>query len=274
MANLVLVDVGNTRLKWRLVDSSCKTFASVAIGSGEVLTSSVDAQWVKEQSAAWLEFNPQNLVLASVASPRVASILVDHWFEASGQRAFQPSVNHSSLLVTRYQQPTALGIDRWLACLAVAAQTDFEVNVVVGAGTATTIDLVCASSLNELNENHTPWVHMGGLICPGVQTMFDSLAVKGALLPKVSNLIEDPWPSNTNDAIGSGVLRAQVGAVSRQCSEVRERFPQSSSALWFTGGWGEALALASIHMSGYEIKSISDLVMQGLQMAWGESPHV
>jgi type III pantothenate kinase len=75
--------------------------------------------------------------------------------------------------------------------------------LVVTCGTATTIDALEADG-----------TFVGGMILPGLATMATSLAVNTALLPSVDKADRARvFADNTHDAIISGCLSAQAGAI-------------------------------------------------------------
>ena len=77
--------------------------------------------------------------------------------------------------------------------------------LVVTCGTATTIDALDARGN-----------FIGGMILPGLATMARSLAVNTAGLPAVTEVkFSDLFADNTQEAIISGCMNAQVGAISR-----------------------------------------------------------
>ena len=71
-------------------------------------------------------------------------------------------------LINGYMEPERLGVDRWLAMLAVIEEEQPEVPIcVIDCGSAITIDAVNAKG-----------EHVGGLIVPGISMMRNAL-VKG-----------------------------------------------------------------------------------------------
>ena len=102
-----------------------------------------------------------------------------------------------------YEQAGQLGADRWAALIGARALHRGPVVVVVMAGTATTVDL-----LDETG------VFLGGLIFPGFDLMRGSLARNTAQLPYADGSYT-AQPRRTADAIFSGCLHAQAGAVER-----------------------------------------------------------
>lgn len=142
----------------------------------------------------------------------------------------------------RYQPPERLGADRWAALIGARARVS-SACLVVCAGTATTIDLLDADG-----------VFQGGLIVPGVDLMRRSLADATALLPYADGQFAD-LPRCTQDAIASGCLHAQAGAVER----LYRQLPAGSPCL-LSGGSAPALAA---HLA-LPVRRIDNLVLEGL----------
>ena len=126
----------------------------------------------------------------------------------------------------RYEQPGRLGADRW-AALVAARQRATGACLVVCAGTATTIDWLDAAGN-----------FRGGLILPGLHLMFSALERGTAQLPHARGVFRDE-PRNTMDAIVSGCLHAQAGAIERMYSRVAAEDPNALCLL--TGGTARRL---------------------------------
>jgi type III pantothenate kinase len=94
--------------------------------------------------------------------------------------------------------------------------------LVVGAGTATTIDVITADG-----------VFQGGCILPGLEMMQRALAKGTAALPLAAGHFETV-PRNTADAIFSGCLNAQLGAIER----MRRQLPANAPVLLAGGAGG------------------------------------
>jgi type III pantothenate kinase len=88
---------------------------------------------------------------------------------------------------------------------------------VANCGTATTIDAVTADG-----------VFLGGMILPGLGLMASSLARNTAQLPQIAQdgKLPDGFADNTDDAILSGILAAQSGAIEHACARIK---PPSAS---------------------------------------------
>ena len=102
-----------------------------------------------------------------------------------------------------YAQPAQLGTDRWAALIGARALLGAQATLVVMCGTATTIDLLTATG------------HFtGGVILPGLALMQTVLHERTAALPLSLGRVV-AHPDCTADAIASGCLHAQAGAIER-----------------------------------------------------------
>ncbi len=149
----LLIDLGNTRLKWRLVHHGLvQDFGAIPI-----------RQLSLAQLHSRLPASFDTLFFASVANEKNTSLL-ESW-AAENQvpyRRFSTQA-HFKGLVNAYQDTLSLGVDRWLAMVA-ARQLTQEAVCVVDCGSAITFDYITA-------EGH----HEGGYIIPGARLMVQSL---------------------------------------------------------------------------------------------------
>ena len=113
------------------------------------------------------------------------------------------------------------------------------------AGTATTIDTLDAGGR-----------FRGGLILPGLDLMRRALARDTAALPLASGEHE-AYPRNTDDAIISGCLEAQLGAIERAFMRIAGA-PDSLCLL--SGGAAQMLA----PQLNIPHRLIDNLVLEGL----------
>ncbi|PTY38379.1 hypothetical protein BGP77_11740 [Saccharospirillum sp. MSK14-1] len=127
-----------------------------------------------------------------------------------------------------YAQPQQLGVDRWLAMLAVLDRG--RPTVVVDAGTALTIDLIDADR-----------EHRGGYILPGLSLMRRALVDDTFALPPVTDPGGLNAGQNTVECIANGSVLALVGAV----NDAVERFPVAPHDVVWTGGDAPALRTLS-----------------------------
>ncbi|MES2018576.1 MAG: type III pantothenate kinase [Pseudomonadota bacterium] len=194
---LLLIDAGNTRIKWALAAAGAAPGAWVASGA-------VAHAEINHLPAAWRNYSITRAIVANVAGSKLRDQLqlmipaksVD-WFVA---RAEMNGMRNA------YRRPAQLGCDRFAAALGARALAPGQRLIVATCGTATTIDALCADS-----------VFLGGMILPGLGLMAASLARNTAQLPQVNAAAALPsgFADNTDDAILSGCLAAQAGAIER-----------------------------------------------------------
>lgn len=207
--NALLLDVGNTRLKWGIAEDG-------AIHK----TGHISQVKIKEQGISVLTTRlPRRVdaVMASnVAGPTFATRLAGVIGAHCGRDVHFASSKASELgLTNAYSQPRTMGVDRWVAM--IGAWTEFQAAcLVVDAGTAVTIDAIDDDGQ-----------HLGGQILPGIDLMSKALARDTSDIPQV----ETPkagafeglrqFADSTKGAVGSGALAAVTGAVERAIKTLR-----------------------------------------------------
>lgn len=194
---LLLVDAGNTRVKWALAEDGAAPGDWRAHGA--VTHAELDrlaAAWLGHGVTAAIVSNVGGAALREGLSGLLPAVPVE-WFAASAVRAG---------LRNGYRNPAQLGSDRFAAALGARTLEPGKSLVVATCGTATTIDAVTADGL-----------FIGGMILPGLGLMAASLARGTAQLPQGAPGAARPplFADNTLDAIASGCLAAQAGAIER-----------------------------------------------------------
>ena len=123
----------------------------------------------------------------------------------------------------------ALEMVGWAALLGLAGHfpTAHPPLILATFGTATTIDTLSPDN-----------IFQGGLILPGPALMRQSLAQGTANLPLADGASND-YPKHTLQAIATGVVAAQAGAVLRQCQIARKHFGVDPLLCVSGGGWLE-----------------------------------
>jgi len=233
----ILIDSGNTRLKWAMLKDG------ELLNGHALLNQQITRQQLIE---AWkLQPPPKRLAIACVsATPLLDLILAvaeELWptvdiFSVKSQA-------HAFGVHNAYQHPEKLGVDRWLALVAVRNHYH-KPACIVDCGTAITVDLI-----------DTDGGHQGGFISPGLTLMKKSLAAGTAGLQfHKTNYTVGP-ASFTESAIHSGTLLAAVGLIEHVLSK-----QASATQLILTGGDAEIIA------TQLAIKPIidTDLVLRGL----------
>ncbi|MBL8434272.1 MAG: type III pantothenate kinase [Zoogloea sp.] len=230
----LLLDAGNTRLKWGLRDESgWRGQGAVATGEPDGLTAVLAAA------------GPIRRVLgANVAGAGVAARLAEILGEWGLVPAWiEPSVSAFGVH-NRYLDPARLGADRW-AALVGARALHGAAALVVTSGTATTADVLDGEG-----------VFQGGVILPGLDLMRSSLARDTAQLPFADGRFE-ALPRRTADAIVSGCLHAQVGAIERMFRRVAA---EAGAVCLLNGGAAGSLA----PLLEIPLRRVDNLVLEGL----------
>jgi len=234
----LLIDLGNTRLKWASWDG-----ADLGLGGAIVHGASTPMDF----AALWKDIN--NVDSAWIAS--VASPALDHDLAQAIRARFglSPRCVRSQAQAcgvrNAYAQPERLGVDRFLSLIAARAQA-LEPAVIVSCGTALTLDALAADG-----------THGGGLIAPSPALMQAALRGNTARLgePGAARVVE--LADNTADAVESGSWLAAVALVERFVARARVG---TAPALILTGGGAQRLAefLALPH------RIDAELVLRGL----------
>lgn len=212
---ILCLDSGNSRIKWGMHD-----------GRQWLLQDAVDHADVARLPAllaGWPE--PRRIMLANVAG-EAAGRRIRQSLGAWAARVDEVRSSRACCGVTsRYDFPEKLGVDRWCALVA-AWRAEPLPALVIMAGTATTIDALDASG-----------EFVGGLILPGVGLMLSSLAQGTAGLPFADGTFAD-YPRCTENAIVTGVIDAQAGAIERFFS----RLDKPNARCLLSGGYAEKLS--------------------------------
>lgn len=237
----LLVDSGNSRLKWALLEEGLLQPAGSCDGGAALTVDRLEAAWGRLPV-------PERIWVANVAGAETAAC-IRSWSESRWKlRPRFLSARAEGFGVTSgYREPERLGVDRWLA--VIAARHHYPLPAcVVDCGTALTLDVV--------DENG---VHQGGLICPGAELMRRALVQGTADLrldgeEPVSGLLAD----STAAAVTLGVRQALGGFVERSVRELERRW--SPLHVILTGGGASRLAAdlsLPLHLA-------PDLVLKGL----------
>ena len=145
-----------------------------------------------------------------------------------------------------YKNADELGVDRFLAMIAVIDQYPDQTRLIVDAGSALTFDLVLADG-----------THQGGLIMPGLGKLrrsFDKFCTES------QQLHNQKLADNTSDAWACGTGQMFTSVVSAQIEHYLDEFGDLVVVL--SGGDSKLLALRLNH----RVKLQPNLVLQGLSI--------
>lgn len=201
-ARVLLLDAGNTRLKWAVVE-----------WGADELNAPATEPWLAQSAAHYdaLEALPARWQQSGALSACHGVSVAGDSANAAVQKllasiALEPQWHQASAAAcgveNRYQPPASLGADRW-AALVGARQRTRDACLVVSAGTALTIDALNAGGQ-----------FVGGLIIPGLYRMRQALAHSTALVGEQYGTLRE-LPDNTADAVETGLVMALTGAIEK-----------------------------------------------------------
>ncbi len=213
----LLLDVGNTRIKWRLT-------ASDLVDSGLAINT-------EELFAQLKHIVVDRVLLSSVRSVELTEDLVGLIKAQFNCLVLQAESSPNSCGVSNnYANPSQLGVDRWLAAIA-AYKLAAGGCIVIDAGSAVTMDYVDDDG-----------VFQGGVIAPGLEMLKQSL--KGGT-DRVSfessfSMSKNPLGLNTQAAVSSGVMLMLIGFVNEALTSLG-RHCHESPIIYITGGDAQAI---------------------------------
>jgi len=225
----LLIDAGNTRIKWSLVK-----------GNEWLCSGTLPVEGVSELSSHLFDLHDiQQIWVSNVAGEEVARHIRNL---GVGQIYFIVAQKSQCGVHNGYLNVEQLGSDRWAALIAAwhFAQVGC---LVVNCGTATTIDTL--SMQGEF---------LGGLILPGVELMQHSI-IDATEQVKAGRGNYAFFPLNTADAMYSGAIQASCGAIERQ-----KALLDKESVVVLSGGAAGKLQ----PYLGMVTRSVDNLVLRGL----------
>lgn len=253
---LLLVDAGNTRVKWALADNAARS--AEALGQWNA-SGSVARADVLQLADAWRGLKFSRVLLSNVAGQPMRESLEHALLRALGPKPVPMEwfVSTPQLGGVRngYRNPAQLGCDRFATAIGAHALFPGPALVIATCGTATTVDAVTGDGM-----------FLGGMILPGLGLMANALARNTAQLPQVAAhgamiTAAQPFADNTDDAIISGCIAAQAGAIDRAVAALAQQHDAVQCIL--SGG---AAAMIAPHLC-VASRQVDNLVLIGLQAA-------
>ena len=206
-----LFDLGNTRLK------CAPLHADGGIGETVAIT--------HDDGTEWMDALPTGSVacIASVASDARRAALFDALCARFTRLHRVRSERVLGQLRIAYGNPAHLGVDRFLAMLGQCGE---GASLVVGVGTALTLDLLDADGL-----------HRGGRIAPSPRTMREALHARAAQLPIDGGAYAE-FADDTDHALASGCEGAALALVERSLDAAESLFGVAPMLCLHGGGAG------------------------------------
>ncbi|MBY0577853.1 MAG: type III pantothenate kinase [Burkholderiales bacterium] len=222
---LLVVDAGNSRVKWGLYEKG-----------GWRIQGASDNSDMDDLASDWARLDPAAIIGSCVSGneSRLNRLHPELPFTWIKPRAFQCGVHNG------YDNAERLGPDRWAALIGARALLP-DGGLVVGLGTAMTVDVMSPDGKFE-----------GGIIVPGLSLMKQALQ-DATRLSMGEGHFEFP-SGNTGDAVHSGALLALSGAIEKIARSMGN--PQCI----LSGGDAKTL-FPHIHAS---VRIVDNLVLEGL----------
>lgn len=238
----LLIDFGNTRLKWATHDAGVLQFGAATVYSEAQLDALFDRWWGDG-------FTPESIWCASVAPPACQQRL-DQWSRQRWQQpvTFLTAVAHQQGVTNAYAEPATLGSDRWAALIGARRLVSGNV-AVIDCGSAITVDLLDADG-----------VHQGGYIVPGLWMMQQCLQERTSRITGSPGMPEQLTPGDSSaSCVSHGALRSVTALLDRLMRE-RPVGGDHQHEWLITGG-------DAPHIQPYleqACRAVPDLVLQGL----------
>jgi type III pantothenate kinase len=235
----LLIDIGNSRTKYILAN---------VISSNESMVVNnhcINFNWLDDHFKS-----VEKIIISCVSSNTILKVISEWAKNTQIELKIIESEAKRYGVVSIYQQPKKLGVDRWLSMIGALSLHPDKNILIVDAGTATTIDLLSAGGQ-----------HHGGWILPGINLMIDSLLANTSKIE--ANRKENPsltFGDNTNANVNNACWAATLGAINLAITQARKEL-DSIDVILLTGG--NARYIAPILED--EIIIEDNLILYGLQ---------
>jgi type III pantothenate kinase len=240
----VVVDVGNTRIKW----GRCLEGAVV-----ERVSLSPDNMAWQKQLKEWGISEKLHWALSGVyptSRDRLAA-----WLDEHGHQVTLIKDHEQLSLLIDVQYRERVGIDRLLNAVAALSRVgNPQPSIIVDAGSAVTVDWVSEKG-----------VFQGGAIFPGFRLMSRSLKFDTAQLPLVHVTETNPRlpGKNTEMAIQAGIFWAVAGGIKALIRQLVARHGSTDRKIFLTGG--DAGLLAPVMDT--DVVYWPEMTLEGLRIA-------
>jgi type III pantothenate kinase len=221
MTPTIVVDVGNSRIKWGRCSRN-QVVDAVSLPPD-------DHQAWENQVESW-KLPPQCHWAVCGVDPARRDRLID-WLRQRGDTVCLLHRAAQLPLRVKLESPDRVGIDRLCDAVAARSRCLGKPAVIVDAGSAVTVDW-----LDETG------AFCGGAIFPGLRLMIEALHADTALLPKIQVKQQNPaLPGLTTPAaMEAGVFWAVIGGIVHITNQL-ESAQQKETARFLTGGDAEFL---------------------------------
>jgi type III pantothenate kinase len=252
---VLLVDIGNTRIKWARLHGVRVSRAQAAVHSAWSSATYVRRLFGRGP-------RPTRMWVTSVAGPRVNRALAAAARRAGVDSTFVTVPRRGGGVTVGYLEPWRLGSDRFVAAIGAHELFPQSPVCVVGVGTAMTVDLIGADGR-----------HRGGVIIPAPALMVDTLFTRthgihrraqGGGRGGASGI----FARSTRAGVVQGARHAAAALIDRAVEEARALLGRKPLVVLTGGG---AATVRPMVRSPCVV--VPDLVLRGLEvLARGEAP--
>lgn len=240
---ILLVDIGNSRIKWCGYSEEYTLGECYAISHGnEIIPQHLDESWSSLE-------RPESVYLISVANNEIESVVRD-CVAAKWSLSVHVLVtkSHCAGVHNGYQNPYQLGVDRWAAIIGAYTITK-QATCIVDCGTALTCDAVDSSGL-----------HLGGFVVPG-RRLQQQVLLQGTagITLEDADFSHGGWGRDTNSCVTSGILQSHLGLIER-CIQLLQDNVDGPLSVVLTGGDADVLVS---HLPATTLL-VPDLVFHGM----------
>jgi type III pantothenate kinase len=207
----LLIDVGNTRIKWLMLNDGSKVVSAVC--PCDAYAHNGDFENAVHQCFSSIDFSSESecrVIVSNVAGNK-ASQEINAFFEVQWKVTplFIAVTRNVADIQNNYEQLSELGVDRWIAVVGARQLFDKGSLIVINCGTAITVDL-----LDGLN------VFQGGAILPGFDLSMSALSKADGIDRFQSSDVGSVLGVTTQECVRLGVFSACVGGIERMISNI------------------------------------------------------
>jgi type III pantothenate kinase len=240
---LVAVDIGNTRIKWARVDGVRPRANRAA----------VHAKWkAADYRRRLIPPGTTGLIVASVAGAAVERTLRRAARAASVPILFVTVPRRAGGITVGYHEPWRLGVDRFVAMVGAHQLFRGVALLVVGVGTALTLDLVNARGR-----------HAGGAIIPAPQLMVATLLAQTSGIKRRAqgggSGRRSLFARATRDGVAQGAAFAAAATIDRAVAEAAREWGKRALVVMTGGQASMVRPLVRSHCV-----EVADLTLRGL----------
>lgn len=238
---ITFIDIGNSRTKLCCKKNFNSTlFSEIKTVNNERFNEAYYQEHLKDT---------KKIIVANVASNTITKQL-SLWCDNNKiiyKEVYSEKVKGD--VVSAYDQPEHLGVDRWLTLVATSQLYPNKNVLIIDAGTATTIDLLAKSGQ-----------HLGGWILAGLSTLFTSVLKETVKVKaKVVDQKSLSFGTNTTSNVNNACWAATIGFINQAIVQAENEITHLDEII-ITGGNGKALQV----LVNREITLIDELVFYGL----------